>query len=75
MTSAYRGSDIPGVENSDTGYVDPDIDWNSPTSNASVTPQQDTESLDEAFHEDEHVNESEFNPTHAGSSEKAVDSY
>lgn len=56
MTSKRRRENIPGVTNSDTGYINPDIDWDSDSVDNTVAPSQDAEALDQAFQEDEQAN-------------------
>jgi hypothetical protein len=56
MTSDRRRENISGVAKSDTGYINPDIDWDSDSADNTVGSSQDAEALDQAFQEDGQAN-------------------
>ncbi|MEW6498238.1 MAG: hypothetical protein AB1589_37925 [Cyanobacteriota bacterium] len=73
MTSGHRRADIPGVETPNTGYTNPDIEWDNPNTEGSAVSQPDAEALDEAFHEDENPNLEGIDPTQSATRENPVD--
>lgn len=73
MTSERRRADILGIETSDTGYTNPDIEWDNPNAQASVASQPDAETLDEAFQEEENPNLEGIDPTQSVTRENPVD--